>query len=451
MNSPLYKAYKQAKDAGAFDIYLFRLNGTPAMYRFYSDSTPPFDEGSRLLEISAISGGSIYNNATLENNIKVELVTISNQSSLKITSSSTVRTYSLSKYDTLGLLVNAINFDADNKLIDVQAQTNTPWTPSNALTTSGLDFTQGSNEDSLTPDQLYEKLDICYSVLEAFPVSLILPIEAYFDTKLQSNLDIDGNEIDVQKNFVMQLARFCRNKEQAGSGAIGIMQVKPFDVTNTDTIQTSINNLLINTHTKWILEDYGLIDEEMSDLGKYLVVVTAEATFEPGTSEETVGSCGAAFAGLVSSLSPHISPTNKGLYISGSPLYNLTNTQISQLSSKNFVTVYESIRRGLVPSGVKTMTTLETNYSSLSNVRVGQQITRIISEAIDQDFGEEYTPNSIERGRSSIDDALNALVEQRVIANYRVSIVLEDAPVVAVEFVPVGEINSITVSITLIS
>lgn len=439
-DSELYLAFAQAYYAGSTDIYLIRVNGEQATYTFYeftlNNSTVLVDESKPLLEIRPIDGGSIYNDSG-DLSIEVTITSSSEGKFLTITAPSGVHNYSLRTYNTLSLLVERINRDNYNQMIEVEATTFAPSYSSNLLDVVSLILVDGS-DDVITSEVLYDKLETCYSILEPLPASIILPLGAYFD--------------DDEVDFVTQLARLCQKKDKTGNGAIGVLTTKAFDYTSDLDLEDSVNKLLVHANTIRLIDNNGLIDEEDNDIGKYLSVIASTAIFYLNSAEQVVGSCASTFAGLVGYLPPHISPTNKKMFMYGDLPYGLTKEQETALNNKGFITIRNNIRKGLVPSQARTLATIDEGYSLVSNVRVAQEISRLVSNIFEGSFGEGYNFIAISQKQQELQKELGILVEQEVISDFSTEIEVplgSDPPLVKVDFVPLGEISSITATVSL--
>lgn len=141
----------------------------------------------------------------------------------------------------------------------------------------------GDEEEVLDNDTMYIRLAEAYSIIEDFPVHIVVPVGVYLD---------DNQE------FAQQLLNLCTIKKDYHP-SIGIIGVKPADPNNLDTY---INTLMDNPFMKSD-KDYNSMDT-----GAFLSVVAHDIIIG-----ETTVSGAYAYAGLVSSLQPRLSSTNKAL------------------------------------------------------------------------------------------------------------------------------------------
>jgi hypothetical protein len=309
-----------------------------------------------------------------------------------------------------------------------------------------------------------------YNKLENYAVDVIIMTEAYANTPIGREVknEVTGQiEIveDPTRNFATQLAQHCAIVTAKTWETIGVINVAPVKNATLLDIQAYIDELTapgMNEHYMYneatgelILNDEG----EPMDIGRYVNVVYGP---EVGLANDKIGtyvSDGAAvYAGLITTLNPEVSTTNKAVPVQGLR-YHLSEAQHNQLAGARYVTFEEKInlngtRRVVVKDGV-TAALPTSDYQRLSTVRIVHATVQLVRRKADPFIG---MPNGLAQRNSlatEIQAGLDRLKELGVLQDFRFSIftsakerVLGNA-FITLELVPQFETRKIFTSVSL--
>lgn len=357
---------------------------------------------------------------------------------------------------------------------------------------------------SATADDRFAALETAYSLLEDHPVDIVVPVGAYIDETLSSS-----------NNFGWQLAAHCHKNTENFDSCIGIIPttrpvsgttegglasitigemqtwvtavaaydtsaLQGSDFTTFDGTTDAGSNGVPDTYAFWATSDEAIptgspprndaqvvedANNEPVDIGKFISVVAGlwrfrnnlAPRFDP-TNNAYDSDGAAAYAGLVASLPPHISPTNKA--ISGpEPIRNISLTQANTLAGSRFVTFRE---KGGVTKVVNAMTgaynistAYRSDYVRLTTVRIVHEVADRIRKVADPFIG--LPNNGINRSalRAQIDQAVGRLQVVGALERYAFKLISPPSSrvlgqiTVNVTLVPAFEITQITQNIGL--
>lgn len=390
--SQLANAVYEAYNAGAKSVFAVRINGTSASVTIQD-----------MLKISNINAGTKYNGKP---------VTIGS-GYINIDSNA----YKLSDYKDINELAIQINSDREFNIHDYKAEV-----LENGLITSLIDISTtisgALDESTLSEDEIYSRLEDIYYTLNNYPVNIIVPLCAKYDSDME---------------FDMQLIDFCKEKFNSGELAIGVMAVKDpvyyEGLSNEQAVQNQVDKL------RAINKDYG-ID------GRFISVVVSAGKYRNNLFYSS--NCAASYAGLIS-MSPFVTTTNKVIDGISALDMEYTDSQMNDLT--NFVFIQDTVRIGLAVRYGSTMYsgfTVETS-NIINHINcIIQEENYDINEVMIQNVAAAVLQKKIEK-------ALKQLIDSREIQSVEVTVSgldrTDSYATIAVSFVKYNEVRLITAEV----
>lgn len=319
------------------------------------------------------------------------------------------------------------------------------------ISTSFQSLNNGTDGTKVSNEKLYTELATAYANLENYEVNIIVPMNANLDATKTGFNSITGLREKVNAQFHIQLGEFLENVSMNVKETIGVIGVESPDNVSQTTLNTWVDRL-----TKRDLSDplrganvYPLYDN-------YRVNVCA---FEPyysnigGTAYYANGAAG--YAGLVSSLPKHISPTNKTIRNIFRTRFDLSNAQLSRMMDERYLVMRKRPGRNPVILDAMTAAAHGSDYVRLSTVRIVFNSMDIVREVCDPYIGQ---PNTLEH-RNAMEQAitrgLQAMADEGALRAYNFNIVstadmqvLGDVDIELI-LVPVFEIRKIRATVKL--
>lgn len=264
------------------------------------------------------------------------------------------------------------------------------------ITNSNLNFYQ----------KYHERLTVTYEIAKGMDfIDIIVPLETSM---------INTGSVD----FIAQLAVYCYDfNEFTGYVQIGIIGSRNNGSKDSDIELLEANTRLKNKFTTFQLN--GLIE---SDIGRYIIPIYGELTFNHiGFGKSYASSAAAAFAGMMSSNPVYNGIIRKripGAYsVFGS---NLSVDSLSRLDNLGVNTVYrtrKALRGNPYEVNVSNDYTLANKKSSFIKSPQMRLVAMVITE-IKALAGDEIGKNSEDKVTSKVKSMLDLLVSSRVIKNY---------------------------------
>lgn len=429
--SELSRGAYQAFKSGADEVILMRISGKEATNIIYA-----LTESEKVvigLKLKSTFGGAKYNNVEVQ--IDEDKIIFSFESSKII--------YKFEDYPTLGLLSDAINQDAKegkNKVYTLVKHRKLESNSLKIINDRTINLYGGSDGLNLTKNDKYLQLEEAYSILNDYPVEIFVPLGVYVDdtypysyygiTKYNegwyanpSNLDEDKwltlvHDNGLPRNFGKQLIEFCATRQERGFRAIGIMGMKPSRETAAplrDNEYSHINKLLTNPIIK-----NGFVGTSTNRViqNKYLLSIVASevnTSFGQFSYQENAA---VSYAVLLGSLPPEVSPTNKSIHGVSLP-YEFTREELDKLDSLNYVTLRQSIRRGIVPTNGTTIAKDDSGLKYITSVRIIQGLINEINLATEGLSGDPIeTTGNYDLIKDTIEKILGRYKKNEMIKDY---------------------------------
>lgn len=222
-------------------------------------------------------------------------------------------------------------------------------------------------------DDLFIYLQEAYELIIGFNIDYIYVVGAYFDDTEGISLDGEfitfSKDMNIKYSYARQLAELCHKKLTVGEYCHGIIGVKPITTDTNSWYENIINNsLTIGTDNSYDLSKK-YIDYDNFDYGRYISVVVSSIRMTKPDGTYYITSGAGVYAGLLSSLSPKVSPTYKTL-----PVFDIYETlsddQIDRLSISGFVVFKKSVRHGIVPYEAVTFANPNSDFYKFPNIRI---------------------------------------------------------------------------------
>jgi hypothetical protein len=273
----------------------------------------------------------------------------------------------------------------------------------NALSLKG-----GSDGVVMTNAEKYDALEAALDNLENYDADIFVPMNLYLDdTKEYYNVET-GELETMNAGYHTLLHNFLMSLQEGVNEAIGVMSVKPATANDLTTVNDWYKKL-----TTVSTSDLTRGANIMSALDSKFISVTAmEPLFinnEVTTPYTSTGE--AVYAGLISTLPPQSSTTNKRIDRVVALRYEMSNSQLNNLSLKRYVTM----RRGGTPAGIVvtdgvTAAAAGSDFVRLSTVRIVFAAMDVVREVSEPFIGE---PNDAAE-RQALDTAIRRGLQQMV-------------------------------------
>lgn len=213
------------------------------------------------------------------------------------------------------------------------------------------------------------------------------------------------NKHTQKQYFVEQLAKACQKLN-----AIGI--VKAPEKKSTESKGEWISRMLkaMEEIKEKLYSNY--------DYGKYIGCIVSRPYIYSNTGVYmTHGDT--LLAGLISSLSSDVSPTNKDIPNINRLNYSFTNTELIQLTEAGYTVFIQTVRNGIAPYQVVSLANKEYNsiYASLNTTRIANEVIKRLKEITDEFIGKGFYMNTstIEK---RIKEELSLMIDENKISDY---------------------------------
>lgn len=318
-----------------------------------------------------------------------------------------------------------------------------------------------------------------YSMLENYAVDQIVVLDVYANTSIDPSKPI--------KNFGTQLAQHCATTTAKTWETIGMIGMAPVPGNSLSDIQQYVQLVCGNLNETQIsalgnkYSQYGIrtdyvnnhfmYDEarfsyqntdtgERIDVGGYVSIVFGP---EIGLFNEKLGTyvtnAASTYAGMVSSLNPDVSTTNKMVPSGRGLRYSLSEAQHNTLCGSRYVTFQEKVSTDnlskiIVKDGV-TAALSTSDYTRLSTMRIVHSVVQIVRSRAENFIGQ---PNGLAQRNAlsaEIQMSLDRLKENGMINKFKFTIyssaqdrVLGNA-FIQLEIVPTFEVRKFYTSVVL--
>ena len=205
-------------------------------------------------------------------------------------------------------------------------------------------------------------------------------------------------------------------------------------------------NLSIANVSDQMVSNLIYINDDVFDPAKYVIMTVGNLVINQTSAGQYINHMAHSYAGLVASLTPPVSPTNKKLL--SKPKELLSASDLATLASYGYTaTKWGSSREPLVYLGV---TGTEYDYKSFVNLRITQYVINTMKYAVEPFIGELI--NTIK-----INEVVRNVLEKSKILKYlidysfRIDIDrLRGEATITLDIVPVFEVTSIQVALKLL-
>jgi len=287
-----------------------------------------------------------------------------------------------------------------------------------AIATTALSLDGGTNGTNLDNGVLYDELQKAYDDLENYEVQIVVPMGANVDSIKPSYNSITGLPEDVNAQFQVQLDEFLAGISTNVNEAIGIIGVESPDTTNIADINTWAKRL-----TEVDLSDPTRGANIMPLLdSKYLSVAAFEPVFDNLGGTPYTANGQAAYAGMIASLMPHYSPTNKSLGASRNVRFKLSNQQLSNMTDTRLVSMRTKPGRDPVITEAITAAATGSDFTNLTTVRITFAAMDVVREVCDPFIGQPNTQSKRNAMEAAITKGLQGMVEVGALRKYSFTI-----------------------------
>jgi hypothetical protein len=278
---------------------------------------------------------------------------------------------------------------------------------SQRLTPMPILFSEETNSNLDFYQKYYERLTVSYDEAKGLDfIDIIVPLEASM---------INTGSVD----FTAQLALHCYSFNDAtGYVQIGIIGSKNNGTKDSDVELLEQNIRLVNKFTT-----YSISGEIESDIGRYVIPVYGELTFNHiGFGRSYTSSAAAAFAGMMSSTPVYNGMIRKripGAYsVYGS---NLSADSLARLDNLGVNTVYrtrKALRGNPYEVNISNDYTLANKNSSFTKAPQMRLVAMVITE-IKAIANDGIGKNAEDKVISQVKSMLDTLVSTRAIKDYK--------------------------------
>lgn len=273
-----------------------------------------------------------------------------------------------------------------------------------------------------------------------------------FDTNLLVPFRTDDN-------FGRHLAQHCMYTSLKTSPTHGIMGTRILLDMGLESIANRVKDLVeLRLDTKLVAKKSNgtdMLDKNNMPypIGRKLSVIAGQYPVTTNDNYTFISNMAAGYAGMISCLPLDQSSTCQPINIPGQ-MYELTNYQLSALTSSGFVTVKKSYSKGWVITDGITMATPESAYRRLSSSRIADGLEDIIRRVCEPYIGKQNHLANQNSLRSAIKSDLDKL-KDKLIESYDFKLLVDRASaklgIINIEYsiVPIYEIKVINNSIKI--
>ena len=213
-------------------------------------------------------------------------------------------------------------------------------------------------------------------------------------------------------NFARQFAQHCMYTELKTAhthGVIGMERISDYTLSGVEQKFQDLKNLDLHLDLKRANGQSVIDDDGMPvDIGRAISCTFFQNNVPVYNSTYAyVGNGAGAYAGMVSALPVEQSPTNQKIGVN--PLFELTTTQISDLTKKGIVTVKNTFTRGYVVTDGCTMADPTDALSRLNSVRIIGAVERAIRRVCEPFIGKQNKNSVRDAIRTGLTSELNKL------------------------------------------
>lgn len=406
----LLLALRQAYGAGCRDIVLVRIPNGLGSSLVLKDSA---DSDGIILRLEQELGSAYDDKARVVVNANsISLWSVSDgEKFLKDESQKATATIAIDEFDSLEEIADAIN--EVNDITGVVAEL------ADGATGEGLKAVEGA---TLTNFQSFEigtdyseegiptlktELAKAYDLLLDFPADIVVPVGFYVDVDITTKL--------VDKENADKLADFCAQASKRSRRTIGVISTSPLTNPTPARVALYVNALIDSSFSN-------LYPGGEGENGKFISITVGEFLFNNGNIGTYSDTQASAYAGLISSLRPHSSTTNKIVANAIGLKYVLQPQQLNDLSAKRLVTFRNKLTSGIVCTDGITCAKPGSDFTRLSTLRIANSVVSVVRQVSEPFIGEALDNNKYDAIKTAIDSALNNLQDDGAILDKEFSV-----------------------------
>lgn len=395
-----------------------------------------FKDVTPVLNIESVNAGANYNNFTYKvtkDTNGIVTVEIAKPEDKKANSTEIPLKFRSLDFPNLALLANAINNHPYNGgLIEarVEPEFQSVATDELVLVETATQFTGGSDENNLSPDEIYtllggEKDDEGYTVslgayqtIENYTVDYVVPLGIFADDQL----------IGLNDNFAYQLALACAVMSHYNSVTMGLISTTAPRSTNLRDVEDHVRKLEVLPNN-FLMKDVGgnvITDADGNpiDLGQFIGIVAGPEVISVNTRLGYVANNSpASIAGLLSALDITSAATNKVVKSAQGVRYELSASQLNRLVGARYITLRRKPDGAVVVVDAMTAAQPDSDYTRVATARVIKEVANQVRTIADPYIGEANDIPNRNALAASLDKRLGKLVEAQVISSYNFDII----------------------------
>lgn len=233
-----------------------------------------------------------------------------------------------------------------------------------------------------------------------------------------------GRLFTTEDTFARQIAQMCAVVSARTSECIGIIGCTPAPATDLISLKNYVNDLLGltagNTVIQYVSDKYDLYlkdeygnyvlgtDGKRIDIGGFLNIVAGPDLVYADEYLSAYAVNGAsAYAGLISTLKPEFSTTNKKVNGIIGLRYELSAKQLSDLTEAGYVTFRNSYNLGIVVTDGVTAAGVNSDFRRLTTKRITSAVVNVVRSASEPFVG---LPNNLAE-RNALSTAIQAALD----------------------------------------
>lgn len=320
-----------------------------------------------------------------------------------------------------------------------------------AVTTAAQSLAGGSNGVNINNATLYNELAKAYTALENYEVQIVVPMDAFLDSTKNGYNSITGLPETVNAQFQVQLNTFLDQLSTDVHEARGVIGVTPATSNSLADVGLWVKRLTIQD-----LNDPNRGANIMPLLNsRYIDVTAIEPLFDNLGGLPYTANGQASYAGMVSSLAPHQSPTNKSIPNATRSRFTLSNSQLEALQASRYVALRTKTGRNPVICSAMTAAAPGSDFVRLTTVRITFAAMDVVRDVCDPFIGQPNTAASRNAMEAAITKGLHSMVEVGALRKYAFTVTSSPNQqvlgIIDIELllVPVFEIQTIRTTVKL--
>ena len=320
-----------------------------------------------------------------------------------------------------------------------------------AITTAAQSLEGGTDGTKLNNAKLYDEFATTYDALENYEARVVVPMGAFIDSEKDSYNSITGLPERVNAQFQVQLKNYLKKVSVNTRETIGVMGSVPAPGTTLLEVKRFVDRLSVQD-----LNDPNRGANIMPLLDAFHInVCTFEPVFDNLGGLPYTANGQASYAGMISSLDAHQSPTNKSIPNALRMRYDLSNAQLEALQGMRMVAMRKKPGRNPVVCDAMTAAAAGSDFVRLTTVRITFEAMDVVRKVCDPFIGQPNTAAKRNAMEAAITKGLSALVDLGALRKYAFtvssSVTQQVLGIVDIELVlvPVFEIRTIRTVVKL--